>query len=600
MDDDEAAAGLEEEGVDELNGFDSYDVPVRCRELLRRCSLVQSSSETPPWKWDILEFLEESRQQLGDAREAHSDPHRGAWRDISEALGSEQTASTLPVGLRKQCEELLAKREIWLGDFDTELRAVLARGRDVRERLLFEDADRAGWFGTSGVSPVEVQRLLERHLDMHQRASRLARQLKLVRRALSQQGAVSRRLSFQAKTMGEKLQSSLVCLAAVAVAPIPGSGEMWLASTTMMLLDKDQAWQNVVYEHPRDADTENILNQFQCRSKKVRQELAAWLAMPTAARKGTVLVHNASVKRVSVKTHMVNCIDGFGNTGGDWTAALDNHPLGGMIKKGLSSMSSADAAQVVTIGAQRVAVVSLPRKPDMNWSWRGSFSNGDTKVGECRLREGGVFSFICVDCGLRVGDREGGDGEFSAGDASPTAAKPRNSPSSPVSPANDIKEEVEFSLDVADPAGEIDSAKVVEEVDPPLFGGGLRREDKDGEDNDTEKVAEEATGEEDKAKEPELPPTRVEVVNRTDLEYIVKIWPHSSGGHASKFFRAAEAEGSLVAGASRVFELKATNPDGETNFDVEIKVRGTMGRTTKCEVVGEQVIFIDGNLNEGP
>ena len=42
--------------------------------------------------------------------------------------------------------------------------------------------------------------------------------------------------------MGEKLQSSLVCLAAVAVAPVPGSSEMWLATTTMMWLDKDQAW----------------------------------------------------------------------------------------------------------------------------------------------------------------------------------------------------------------------------------------------------------------------------------------------------------------------------------------------------------------------
>merc|ERR1719450_882060 len=151
---------------------------------------------------------------------------------------------------------------MWLDDFDDQLRAILARGRDLRERLLFEDVDRAGWFSASGVSPLEVQRLLERHLDMHQRAARLARQLKLLCRSLQQQGAVSsRRRAFQARTMGEKLHSSLVSLAAVAVAAVPGSSEMWLATTTMMWLDKDMAWQHVVYEHPPDADTESILKQ---------------------------------------------------------------------------------------------------------------------------------------------------------------------------------------------------------------------------------------------------------------------------------------------------------------------------------------------------
>merc|ERR1740123_1453945 len=50
--------------------------------------------------------------------------------------------------------------------------------------------------------------------------------------------------------------------------------------------------------------------------------------------------------------------------------------------------------ETIVIGAQRVAVIRLPQKPDANWGWRGSFAYGDTKVGECRLR---------------VGDREEGD-----------------------------------------------------------------------------------------------------------------------------------------------------------------------------------------------
>ncbi|CAK9007027.1 Exonuclease mut-7-like [Durusdinium trenchii] len=277
--------------------FDRYDVAERCKELMRRLS---NSAGSPQCKWDILELMEESHHQLRDVRQVHSDPDRGIWQELQSAVGNEHTASTLPVSLRKQCEEILARRKIWLGDFDTELNAILARGKEVRERLLFEDMDRASWFSAAGVSSLEVQRLLERHAEMHQRAARLARQLKLLSRGLQQQGALSsRRRAFQAKTVGEKLQSSLVCLAAagatgphsrgdcveqgahpdwtkkggdgvpnspkivqdlkqtkgrqlvnkatsedmrmqarpaqVAVAPVPGSSEMWLATTTMML-----------------------------------------------------------------------------------------------------------------------------------------------------------------------------------------------------------------------------------------------------------------------------------------------------------------------------------------------------------------------------
>merc|ERR1711871_1155989 len=103
----------------------------------------------------------------------------------------------------------------------------------------------------------------------------------------------------------------------------------------------------------------------------------------------------------------VNCIDGSGDNVSDWTAALDSHPLGSVMKKALTiGKSQGDDPEKIVIGAQRLAVVQLPKKPDANWGWRGLFAYGDTKVGECRLREGGVFSFICVDCGLFVGDIE--------------------------------------------------------------------------------------------------------------------------------------------------------------------------------------------------
>ncbi|CAL1161422.1 unnamed protein product, partial [Cladocopium goreaui] len=112
-----------------VHGFDRYDVAERCKELMRRLSA--SSGSSPQWKWDILELMEESHHQLRDIRQVHSDPDRGIWQELQGAVGNEHTASTLPVSLRKQCEEILERRKIWLGDFDTELNATLARGKEV-------------------------------------------------------------------------------------------------------------------------------------------------------------------------------------------------------------------------------------------------------------------------------------------------------------------------------------------------------------------------------------------------------------------------------------------------------------------------------------
>jgi len=346
------------------------------------------------------------------------------------------------------------------------------------------------------------------------------------------------------------------------VAPVPGSSEMWLATTTMMWLDKDQAWQHVVYEHPRDADTETILSQFQCHSQKARQSVTDWLSMPAAARRGCVLIHNASVRRLVFKTHLVSCIDGTGDSVADypWTSALDNHPLGTVMKKALTNLgapsSEDEDPERIVIGAQRLAVVTLPKKPDMNWGWRGSFAYGDSKVGECRLREGGVFSFICVDCGLFVGDMESIEESVikpaingTKVQHSPeitTMAKPSNNPFS--KSTNPFEEEVKAATE------------------------------------DPEAHADKELG----------PRTAVEVVNRTDDPVSVKIFEPKAG--QNRFFRNAMAEDVLAPGVKQVFQLIGNKDVAETNFDVEIRIGS---KKAKCEVVGGQVIFVDGLLVDG-
>jgi len=319
----------------------------------------------------------------------------------------------------------------------------------------------------------------------------------------------------------------------VAVAPVPGSTEMWLATTTMMWVDKDQAWQHVVYEHPRDADTDTILEQFQCRSRKARTALAAWKAMPAEKRRGCVLVHNASVRRTMVSAKLVNHISGQKDGGGDWTQALEYHPLGKVMRKALtfgSKESSVDGQ--VMIAPQRLAVVQLPGKPDTNWGWRGHFAYGDTKVGDCCFREGGVFSFISVDCGLRVGDREGPE---DAADASKVEEVPQST--------NPFEEEIVKSEE-----------KNVEEEGPKTF---------------------------------------LEVVNNTDESVGVKIFER--GDHASRLFKSPLAEGTISTSTNRVFSVKANKDGSETDLDVEIRIGN---KKAKCEVVGDQVIFVDGLMGD--
>lgn len=247
------------------------------------------------------------------------------------------------------------------------------------------------------------------------------------------------------------------------------------------------------------------------------------------------MVHNASVRRILVKPRLVSHISGQDDSGGDWTQALDHHPLGNVMKKAFGSYSKKDDSSLV-IAPQRLAVVPLPPKPDMNWGWKGHFAYGDTKVGDCAFREGGVFSFISVDCGLRVGDREG--------DSRVTS---------------DVKcedEDLQAKL-----GGEVASNN------PDIL--------------DDQKSDE--------------PTTTLEVSNCTDEPVQVKIFEPGHSNAAARLFRSAMAEGTISPATNRVFTLKASKDGSETDLDVEIRIGN---KKAKCEVVGDQVIFVDGLMGD--
>eukprot|EP00927_Polykrikos_kofoidii_P032422 TRINITY_DN27627_c0_g1_i2.p1 TRINITY_DN27627_c0_g1~~TRINITY_DN27627_c0_g1_i2.p1 ORF type:complete len:547 (-),score=76.71 TRINITY_DN27627_c0_g1_i2:91-1731(-) len=493
----------------EVATFDKSDIPNRCLEMMQRITQVGNQSILPSWKWDIIAILEESQQQLQDARKANTDIGKASlWQEIYGVVEDEDNACTVPDALQKQCNELLGRREKWIHDFNTELESMVSCGRGIRERLLFEDMDRAGWFGAFGVSPSEAQSLLERHIKMHHRVTRLARELKNLSRSLQRQGVLpSHRRALQATTIAEKLQSSLACLAEVNLGPAPGSREISLALSTVMWLDKPKSWQHAVYEHPRETYGKLPSNHFESRAPKAWQSLIAWLDMPSSARKNCVLIHNASFRRIIVRPYLVNAIDGSWDPPADWTVPLHAHFFGKEMNKALTLTSRVNCLKEkdpFTIGAQRMAVVALPPKADMNWSLRGVFFYGDTKIGDCNLCEDSIFSFLCVGCGIRV---------------------------------HDIFEECSQTS----PAEHL-----------------IERKD----DATDEKAA--CSGNES---------DRIEVVNHTEGPIDVKIFePDGSqdSDRAPTVFRNPLARGTVVPHMSRSFMVKVS-VEGETDYDVEIR-----------------------------
>ncbi|CAK0897063.1 unnamed protein product [Prorocentrum cordatum] len=62
----------------------------RIAKWMRLALKKRREPSTIPWKWDILELLEESRDRLNDARRANSSKDAGGWQEISEVLHREQ------------------------------------------------------------------------------------------------------------------------------------------------------------------------------------------------------------------------------------------------------------------------------------------------------------------------------------------------------------------------------------------------------------------------------------------------------------------------------------------------------------------------------
>eukprot|EP00746_Dinoflagellata_sp_MGD_P081275 gnl/MRDRNA2_/MRDRNA2_32346_c1_seq1.p1 gnl/MRDRNA2_/MRDRNA2_32346_c1~~gnl/MRDRNA2_/MRDRNA2_32346_c1_seq1.p1 ORF type:complete len:589 (+),score=133.03 gnl/MRDRNA2_/MRDRNA2_32346_c1_seq1:63-1769(+) len=406
--------------------FDRYDVMGECKVLMKR---MQHIIKTTPdldrdavyrWRWDICEFIEESLLQLHRIWNANKEGSKDLviLDEIRATLDSVKLGLGLPQGFRQCLEDMIKHQSSWREEFYQEFGSLLDDTRQTYDALnQVVETSKDGWFDFR-VSARDIELLIRRHSHLHLKAGKLRRQLELCHRALRQSGVAHGRRTLAERSVQDKLSSTVASLAAAAVMPLPGAMEAWAVSTGMLWLSADAAWRHVVYEHPEDTTLEQIADQFDLpENSKALEQLRNWVKGDGDAKTGKVLIHNAAVRKLNVTVTLFSCIDGKQENEQNknvFKTALENHPLGKVAKQvfkpGEKEKEPIQEGVVkITVEPARATILNLPKLHDFNWAWHATFSYGDelgddSKVGECKLRDGLLVSFVSVDCGVRIHD----------------------------------------------------------------------------------------------------------------------------------------------------------------------------------------------------
>lgn len=561
---------LEASGFNQGLAFDQYDVLGECKTLLRRMQLVIKA--TPDldrdvvnrWRWDICEFIEESLSQLHRIWDANKEgsPSLVILDEIRSTLDSVKLGLGLPQGFRQCLEDMIKQQRAWREDFHQEFGSLLDDSRQTHDTLHFQDVTSSkGGFFDSRVSARDIELLVRRHYQLHLKAGKLRRQLELCHRALRQSGVAHGRRTLAERSVGDKLTSTVASLAAAAVMPLPGAMEAWAVSTGMLWLSADAAWRHVVYEHPEDTTVEMIAEQFDLpENSRALVQLRDWIKGDAESKTGKVLIHNAAVRKLNVTVTLFSCIDGKQDGEQNknvFKQALENHPLGkvaqAVFKPGDKEEKVNEGVVKTTVEPTRATILNLPKLHDYNLAWRADFSYGDekgddSKVGECRLHDGLLVSFVSVDCGVRIHD--------GAADVLPDATLV------PAEPKGNRTQAVGFMNRCFDTV----TVKIFDGADKNLIRHPVVEQE-----------------------------VRPQDALLADAEAKLRLIQQEKKKKDNKDEAKEEAEES---GAQEDTSAKQDEP-GPKRWDIEIFFGGFPPRKTQCEVTSCQIVYIDGVLEGG-
>lgn len=204
-------------------------------------------------------------------------------------------------------------------------------------------------------------------------------------RVLEQTVQNSRRMhTFHESTAADKAKTTAVTLLAAMITPLPGSTEIWIASTAMLWLETEEAGRHVVVEHLEGDSLEAVLARFGSHpSEATEQVIKDWEARRRGLRGSLETPEDASggVSGSSPSTEEVALPDA--NSVARETPGSDS-PLGG--GDGRESNSVAGVPNVVMANGGAAAVGKENKVEGSNERGRGEATEPVSLVHNATLR----------------------------------------------------------------------------------------------------------------------------------------------------------------------------------------------------------------------
>eukprot|EP00746_Dinoflagellata_sp_MGD_P000215 gnl/MRDRNA2_/MRDRNA2_100385_c0_seq1.p1 gnl/MRDRNA2_/MRDRNA2_100385_c0~~gnl/MRDRNA2_/MRDRNA2_100385_c0_seq1.p1 ORF type:complete len:1314 (-),score=182.02 gnl/MRDRNA2_/MRDRNA2_100385_c0_seq1:135-3677(-) len=335
------------------------------------------------------------------------------WESIQAKLDSAPATGSgeAPSGLRRVVQGLEEQRASWHDRFDAQLLDLLPGSRAV----IFDELQSVGESLGILVSPPKQRHgpstqhwrsLLERHWTLHKKVDeqvrRATRRLKAYQQLLQEMPKTAEEMhTFHEQTIGDKVSSIALSLAVAMTAPVPGSMEIWMASSAVILMKTDAASRFLVVEHPPDSSVDDVLSRFgSCPSSQTSKTLDAWHECKVSTK--VALVHNATSSTVALM---------YRQTASKTGKILNAHPMFKIMNKAIGREDPLSAGHAVMIPPSEIAMVHLPDNQEENRELVFRQPNSDQDIGECKLSASSIVSFVSIESGLRVCNQKPGPGE---------------------------------------------------------------------------------------------------------------------------------------------------------------------------------------------
>lgn len=235
---------------------------------------------------------------------------------------------------------------------------------------------------------------------------RATRRLRAYQQLLQEMPKTSEEMhTFHEQTIGDKVSGIALSLAVAMTAPVPGSMEIWMASSVVILMKADVASRFLVVEHSKDSSVEEVLGRFgSYASAQTTRTLETWNECKKEATASKVaLVHNATSSTVALMYRQA--------TSSKAAKILQAHPVLKIVNKAVGREDPLAAGRAVMIPPSEIAMVHLPDNQEENRELVFRQPNSDQDIGECKLSAFAIVSFVSIDSGLRVCNQKPATGE---------------------------------------------------------------------------------------------------------------------------------------------------------------------------------------------